>query len=229
MGTDNLFHRRKARGASELARRKAESAPYAKVLIVCEGGKTEPNYFNGLKDYYTLNSANVEICGDCGSDPLSILNRAKELYKKAKGEGDAFDKVYCVFDKDTHTNYEQTINAIRNAKPKNTFFDITSVPCFEYWLLLHFGYTTKPYNTVPGKSACSQLIDDLKKHIPEYEKGRRDIFEYLKDKLDTAKINAAQAIKAAESADTDNPSTRVHELVEFLQNIKKQTSEEGGG
>jgi hypothetical protein len=59
MGTDNLFHKRKARRASELTRRKTRRESYAKVLIVCEGEKTEPLYFNDLKDHYGLNSANI--------------------------------------------------------------------------------------------------------------------------------------------------------------------------
>jgi len=64
MGTDNLFHKRKAKTASALQRRKAKRAAYAKILIVCEGEKTEPNSFNGLVKKYELNTANVEICGD---------------------------------------------------------------------------------------------------------------------------------------------------------------------
>lgn len=51
MGTDNLFHKRKAKKAGDLARRKARRAPYAKELIVCEGEKTEPYYFKSLKDH----------------------------------------------------------------------------------------------------------------------------------------------------------------------------------
>jgi len=51
MGSDDLFHKRKAKNAQQLARRKARRAPYAKVLIVCEGEKTEPLYLNDLKDY----------------------------------------------------------------------------------------------------------------------------------------------------------------------------------
>ena len=44
MGSDNLYHKRKAKKAKDLARRKSKRAPYDKVLIVCEGEKTEPNY-----------------------------------------------------------------------------------------------------------------------------------------------------------------------------------------
>ncbi|MCD6198288.1 MAG: hypothetical protein J7K15_06905 [Deltaproteobacteria bacterium] len=46
MGTDNLFHKRKERKAESLRRRRAMKAPYDVILIVCEGEKTEPNYFS---------------------------------------------------------------------------------------------------------------------------------------------------------------------------------------
>ena len=49
MGNDNLFHKRKERKAESLRRRRAQKSPYDVVLIVCEGGKTEPNYFAELK------------------------------------------------------------------------------------------------------------------------------------------------------------------------------------
>ncbi|VAW46556.1 hypothetical protein MNBD_GAMMA03-583 [hydrothermal vent metagenome] len=60
MGTDNLHHKRKAKSISNLERKKAKRAPYDRVLIVCEGEKTEPYYFSELIDYYRLNSANIK-------------------------------------------------------------------------------------------------------------------------------------------------------------------------
>lgn len=48
MGTDDLFHKRKQRRATSLQRKKALKAPYDRVLIVCEGAKTEPNYFREI-------------------------------------------------------------------------------------------------------------------------------------------------------------------------------------
>lgn len=220
MGTDDLFRKRKDKKARELARRKPRREPYTKVLIVCEGEKTEPNYFNDLKDHYGLNSANVEICGDSVSDPLGIVRYAKQRYKDEKGAGDPFDRVYCVFDRDSHDKYRSAIEDIHRAMPKDTFIAITSVPCFEYWLLLHFIYTTKPYAGMPRNSPCNQLITDLKNHLPAYEKGQRGIFSSIVTKLESAKDNAVRALKAARENRTDNPSTYVHELVEFLQRIK---------
>ena len=222
MGSDNLFHRQKARSAHQLARRKAKRSPYAKVLIVCEGEKTEPNYFNSLKDYYGLNSANVEVTGDCGSDPRSILTLAKQRYREAKDAGDSFDKVYCVFDKDNHTTYNEAIDQISRATPKNTYIATTSVPCFEYWLLLHYNCTTRSYESLPGNSACNQVVSELKTYIPGYSKGQADLFPALIDQLERARNYAERALLAAESNHTDNPTTGVHELVDFLQKIKER-------
>ena len=48
MGTDDLFHKRKAREAESLRRQAAKRAPYDVVLIVCEGEKI---ILQGLLDY----------------------------------------------------------------------------------------------------------------------------------------------------------------------------------
>ena len=220
MGSDDLHHKRKARAAKDLTRRKAARAPYEKVLIVCEGQKTEPYYFNDLKDHYGLNSANVEICGDCGSDPLSILTYAKQKYREEKDAGDPFDRVYCVFDKDSHGTYDQVLDEAARVKPKDTFFVVTSVPCFEYWLLLHFTYRTKPYAQLPANSPGDQVIRDLKNYIPDYEKCQKGLFTQLIEQLNFAKSNADRALTAARRCGTDNPTTHIHQLVEYLQRIK---------
>lgn len=220
MGTDNLFHKRKARQARDLLKRKERRDRYAKVLIVCEGEKTEPQYFNGLKDHYGLNSANVEICGECGSDPLSIYRHARQRFREEKDAGDPFDRVFCVFDKDTHGSYQPALDQIARATPRDTFVATHSVPCFEYWLLLHFSYTTRAFEALPGNSACNQVLTALKAYMPHYAKGMKDIFPELIGQLDFAKSNAIRALQAAEANHTDNPSTRVHELVSFLQHIK---------
>ncbi|MEJ2682434.1 MAG: RloB domain-containing protein, partial [Gammaproteobacteria bacterium] len=55
----------------------------------------------------------------------------------------SFDKIYCVFDKDSHASYARALDALVSATPKDTFFTINSVPFFEYWLLLH---SKRPFN-----------------------------------------------------------------------------------
>lgn len=223
MGTEDLFHKRKGRSTEQLRRRPMQRKPYDRVLIVCEGSKTEPFYFADLKDSYGLSTANVEICSNCGSNPISILQYGKKRYREESSKGNRFDRVYCVFDKDNHTEYRETISKIQGLKPINTYFAINSVPCFEYWLLVHFSPTTRPYNDLPGKSACNQVLAELRMHMPHYTKGKRGVFTELEKQLMQACRNAKQTLQAAENNDNDNPSTNVHMLIEFLQNIKNQT------
>lgn len=224
MGTDNLHHKRKAKLNEDTSRRKALRKPYDKVLIVCEGGKTEPQYFGEIKDHYEIDSANVRITGDCGSDPVSVVNYALELYQYEKCKGDCFDRVYCVIDQDSYklppNKYQQALDKIASVKPKNTFFSITSVPCFEYWLLLHFIYTTSPFSSVGGVSAGAAVLQQLKNYWPEYEKALKGTFVSRLTELELATTNAIRSLADAQENHTDNPSTHIHELVNFLKNIK---------
>lgn len=220
MGTDNLHHKRKAKAARDLQRHQSRRSSYDKILIVCEGEKTEPNYFTELVNYYKLNTANVEIDGRCGSSPKSVLERAEHLYVVEKNKGDAYDRVYCVFDKDSHETYNETLDKIENKNPPEVYFVAKSVPCFEYWLLLHFEFTTRPFHRTGKSSIADEVIKELKKYIPSYKKGDEDIFSQLKDQLEFAKANAIRVQNSAKQNHTDNPSTTIHELIDYLQNIQ---------
>lgn len=218
MGTDNLYHKRKKRAAASLRREQARRSPYDVVLIVCEGGKTEPNYFRELKDVFRLNTANIKIVGDCASSPKDVVDHAIKTYKKTKD----YDRVFCVFDRDNHTTYLAAIDRIQQTKlsKNHSIHAITSVPCFEIWFLLHFIYSTKGYGGGTG-SICQQVIKDLKQHLPEYDKGARGVFHDLQEKMESALHHAEKLARHCESADTDNPSTKVHDLVKYLRDIKK--------
>lgn len=220
MGSEDLHHKRKAKAARALKRRASRRSSYDKVLIVCEGEKTEPNYFNELVHYYKLNTANVEIDGSCGSSPRSVLKRAEKLAKIEQDKGDSYDRVYCIFDKDTHETYEETRSKIALKKPSGLFFDIVSVPCFEYWLLLHFQYTTKPFCAKGNSSIANEVLKELKNVLPQYSKGDKKVFCELLGQLEFAKKNAQRALKSVKNNFTDNPSTHIHELIDYLQNLQ---------
>ena len=49
MGSDDLFKKKKARKLRDISRKKRTRDLYKRVLIVCEGQKTEPLYFDSLK------------------------------------------------------------------------------------------------------------------------------------------------------------------------------------
>jgi hypothetical protein len=221
MGSDNLFHKRKARKPESLRRLKAKRAPYDLVLIVCEGGNTEPNYFRELRDAFRLNTANIEIVGEeCGSAPRNVVSFAIEKYKQEK----EYDRVYCVFDKDRHPTYNEALDRVHNARlgRGHTIHAITSVPCFEIWLLLHFHYTTRGFGIRgAGTSICDEVIEQLQRDLPGYTKGMQGLFRRLQGGLDQAIQNAARLKAHNLSAGTDNPSTEVDRLVEYLRDLNK--------
>jgi hypothetical protein len=219
MGTDNLFHKKKARLVESHRRNKAKRAPYERILIVCEGKKTEPNYFKDLRKAFGLNPMNIVIADKkAGLDPISLVEYAIEEHKK---EPD-YNHVYCVFDRDKHKTYDAAIDKIRafHMKRGTNLTPITSIPCFEIWLLLHFTYTTRSFCAACDDSNCALLIADLKKYIPDYEKGAENIF-IGDERLDTAINQAKQLEDFHKTSGTDNPSTKVYLLVEHLKCLKK--------
>ena len=208
---------KKSRARGMPKRRQPKRDSYDRVLIVCEGSKTEPYYFQALIDYFKLNSANVVVCGDSGSAPKSVVQYAK---RQQRTDPD-FDHIYCVFDRDEHTSYTEALRNIQDAKPSGLFYAANSVPCFEYWLLLHLSYSNKPYARSGKRSPAAQAEADLKKLLPEYMKGNRQILSKFIEKIDSAIENAERANRQAKRNDTDNPSTQVHKLVAYLRDLKK--------
>lgn len=189
--------------------------PYDVVLIVCEGAKTEPAYFTALKNELRLSSANSHICGkECGSAPLSVVDHALQL---SRNNAD-YDRIFCVFDKDRHETYQAAIDKVRKRRTK--IEAITSIPCFEFWLLLHFEDSAHYYVAAGGNSACDMVIRDFKKHISEYEKGVTAIFDKTYPSVDTA-IRRAELLEQRQSeSGADNPSTKVHRIVRYLRELK---------
>lgn len=217
MGSDNLFHKRKQRVAASLKRKKAKKAPYDRVLIVCEGAKTEPTYIREIRDTYRLSTANIDICGEeCGSDPLSVVNYAIKKFR----EDPDYNRVYCVIDRDKHSTFDAALDKLRQTKlGKDVLFvAVTSVPCFEFWLLLHFGYTTRQFCAPGNASNCELVLSELNKkgRIPGYKKGASNIFDLIKEMLPDAIKNARQLQQHNQATGNSHPSTNMHELIEYL-------------
>jgi len=222
MGTDDLFKKKKQSAVRSLKRKQELRESYDRVLIVTEGEKTEPLYLTAVCDYFGLNQANVEIDPNSDSSPTSVVKHALKVI--GQNLTDSYDRVYCVIDRDTHADFQEAQDQITryNNRYRDTKIHlIISKPCFEYWLLLHFIYTTKPFGA-SGDSPCDELIStELKKYIPEYEKGNASIMIDLVNKqLSTALINAKKSFDAAERTGTDNPKTEMYILVEYLKNLK---------
>lgn len=170
------WNRRRIVTRNDLHRgRTAEGFPKP-ILIVSEGTKTERSYFEQL-DKFLRGRVRIRFGWARGSSPMNVYKQARKEYDREKSDlgADPYDRVFCVFDQDRHTTYQQALDSIRNATPAGIFRAIPSVPCFEYWLLLHFAFRTQPYRGVGRESACDRVIKELRRdHMPKYQKNRLD-------------------------------------------------------
>ncbi|OQX14873.1 MAG: hypothetical protein BWK73_08285 [Thiothrix lacustris] len=209
---------RKPKSRSDTRRKKQAQQPTGKtVLIVCEGTKTELNYFKEIRKSYDLQAVHaVEVtAGGAGSNAANILHDAKNRYNRSKDNGNAFDHVFCVFDRDddkgANVSFQPTIDNINKLKD---FEAIYSIPSFEFWLLLHFSYTRQCF------ANPKQLLTCLQKEYPTYQKNQQGLFQSLQENLDAALQNAARCEQEATQCGEPNPSTKVHELVNFLRELR---------
>ena len=209
--------RRRPRSAKTYRRKGAIREPYDVVLIVCEGEKTEPGYFEGLKKAYGLSGANIKVFGE-GSDPVSIVKHARREL-----EQDGYDRAFCVFDRDGHVNYQEALDLVANSAPgrKGRLAAITSVPCFEIWVLLHFVYSAAPFSASGGRSACDNVVRAIRGHMPGYQKALANLYEQLQPRVDNAVTNGNRLAQHNLDTRSENPATKVHELVKYLRELKK--------
>lgn len=220
MGSEDLFHKRKARNSAELQRQKRERARSKRYLIVCEGTKTEPYYLQEFLIDLRIRPQAARVAPNDGVSPDRVVAHALALYEEDRLTGDAFDQVYCVFDRDRHTAFDAAVQRTKDltaaGKP---FVAITSTPCFEIWLLLHFCYSEQPFHSAGRKSVGDQVISALKTKpgFAKYGKGQKGIYGQLKDKLADAFTHAERLRKHGAATGSINPATDVDELVMEIQ------------
>ncbi|MBR4920739.1 MAG: RloB domain-containing protein [Prevotella sp.] len=184
--------------------------------FVISGGKnTERFYFQHI----SRNIKELRVIPEYFGKESSYTSFFPEKINKIlKDNNEA--KIFCVFDWDTiygnKTNLEKHnrfVKQIRSFIDDDRVILCPSMPCFEYWFLLHFKNTTKFVGT------CEEIAKMLKPYMNAYF-SQKDInlFEVLKDrnyleketwvknlcsngKLDNAIKRAEDNIKAAIKAD----------------------------
>ena len=116
MGRDN---QPKDRQLHRKAAKDARRARYARILIVSEGSKTEPQYLEEIRAAYQLHSANVAVQpSQLGTAPLQVVGYARQLFEAGdlhKGiRPRSFDEIYAVFDRDDHDSYFNALGVVKS-------------------------------------------------------------------------------------------------------------------
>ena len=182
-------------------------------LIVCEGEKTEPNYFRSFP--VDTKVIKLDIKGE-GKNTKSLVEKAIEL--KNGSESDETDRFWCVFDRDKNPknpNDSQNFNSAITLARNNGIDVAYSNDAFELWYLLHFHF----YKTGISRQDYQNMLTKLLGH--EYKKNSETIYEELKNKQQDAIKHAKRLLIEYDrpNTETDNPSTTVHLLVEELNSF----------
>ena len=193
-------------------RRITKHRPVRDTVALVGDGQTERIYFADVRD--VDRPAGLTIQPDyprrLGSFK-GVLDRAIKL----KNEG--FNHVFALIDMDKilHDNrtaeYEQAKTVAENAG----ILVLENNPCFEMWLLLHFVFTGKHFGT------CSDVVSDLKKHIPNYSKGEKFLNgaglyrQYKQQLLENALMNAKKLEKNRTAQSKQYPRAETFRFFEW--------------
>ena len=193
-----------------------------RFLIVCEGTKTEPNYFSALIRDNTSTVIDVEIWGE-GQGASDLVDKAVKIKESLeKRNAMSFDRVWVVFDKDDRTDFNKAIDKANKLGFKSAW----SNESFELWFCLHFEYL----NTPIGRSDYIKKLEGFFSKGKgdnnfKYKKGSSDIYELLKayGNEDSAKAHAKnlRALYDDDNYAEHNPCTMVDILVEELEHPEK--------
>jgi len=180
--------------------------PRQSFLIVCEGQKTEPNYFRK----FPIPADSVVDVKGTGANTDGLVRKAIQLRA-----GQKYDQVWVVFDRDSFT-LEHFNSAIQMANA-NGIHIAYSNEAFELWYVLHFFYLDTAITRVDYRHRLSQK--DCLGY--EYEKNSKTIYDELSIRQPTAIRNAKRLLEQYNPPNpvSDKPSTTVHLLVEQLHQL----------
>jgi hypothetical protein len=140
-------------------------------LIVCEGERTEPNYFK--KFPIRKEVAIVDVVGE-GKNTDTLVMSAIEMKKTAQNQGNPYVQVWVVFDRDSFpaNNFQRAINL---CQVHSINYAVTN-EAFELWYLQHFNYYDSAMSRIQYGDKLSEQFGR------KYMKNHVDIYELLRDK-----------------------------------------------
>ncbi|MCV3356118.1 MULTISPECIES: RloB family protein [Campylobacter] len=177
-------------------RPKNNKSKTTKFLIICEGEKTEIQYFENFKKYEEVNKLSLIVNCAKHPDPNNILQTC--INKKTENE---YEESWIVFDRDERR--AEVIDIVKKDANQNNIRVAYSNPCFELWYYLHFCL-------IQSEIDCKTLCEKLKKYFGEEYQKNKNYFDKLENKTQIA-INNAKKLQ-----ENSNPYTNIYELVEKL-------------
>lgn len=115
-----------------------------------------------------------------------------------------------MFDRDKHTRLPE---ALKMAKDNGIKVALSS-PCFEFWYLLHFAYTSRDF------ASCSEVISLLEQEHLHRDNDKRTAPPELFDLVETAVVHAERLRTHNDQTGTQSPSTDADRLVTELLRIR---------
>lgn len=196
-------------------------------LIVCEGEKTEPNYFRAFPKKVGKIIYDIEFEGG-GISTLKVVEKAIELRNNSKQK---YDRVWAVFDRDSF-KANSFNSAIIKAKA-NGIECAWSNEAFELWYLLHFHNRVTAMSRDEYKHAIEVAVNEKAQNSKrqfKYQKNDSKMFTLL-DKIGRQDLAIRWAKELNENMDGEkfanyNPNTQVYKLVEELIGISEKLNAE---
>lgn len=184
------------------------------MLVVCEGVETEHRYFEAMRRQQGLISVTIEIV-PAGRQSERLVAQAVTLRRQRERQPDAlpYEEVWCVFDREAAHEPPDFPAAIVRADREQIGLAVSN-PCFEYWYLLHFRETDRPFHN------ADEVCDALRSQecLPGYQKSQ-DVFAPLMARMRQALERAERLYERHPDRGHDrfpNPSTLVQRLVRRL-------------
>jgi hypothetical protein len=196
-------------------------------LIVCEGEKTEPNYFKSFPKKIGKFIYDIQFEGG-GISTIKVVEKAIELRDKSKQK---YDRVWAVFDRDSF-KANSFNSAILKARANNIKC-AWSNEAFELWYLLHFHNRVTAMKRTEYVKAIEEAVNGKlgkKKHKFEYKKNSPEMYALL-SKIGNQELAIKWANELANSIPGEqfanyNPQTMVFKLVEELNGKSEELNAE---
>lgn len=222
MGSDDIFKKR--REARKQRQHEFRSPKANSFLIMTEGKRTEPLYFQGIRKLIkekvggnidVVENPVIDIYGE-GCSTGKLIEITDRFVKDAKI---IYQNIWVVFDKDDFEDFDQAIDEGEEKGYKIAW----SNQSFEYWLYLHFYYSDAALHRDDWNAKLDEIFKQYNLGEGKYQKNYKDIYQMVDtyDGVNTAVKNAKRRMvdyrKNKEKASEYDPGTTVYKLVEELK------------